>query len=120
MFDIKFSHSTNTGASAKLFYFVANPGQTIEVKVPNQAQQIIHLAYYYSEENENSPFTFQQLADYIDECSSASNTVFTTSNGGTIRIIRYYSKLLQEIGVLSTTAPQPEEESEQELDFNDE
>lgn len=95
MININYTHTSNSGSSAKLFTFTDETDITIDQKVPNQARQIITYAYNLSQEQPE--FTYQHLADYIDEHHSGT---FTTSKGGTMRIIRYYSKLLQEAGVL--------------------
>lgn len=95
MININYTHTSNSGSSAKLFKFTEEEDLTIEQKVPNQAKQIITYAYALGQEQET--FTYSNLADYIDEHHEGT---FTTSKGGTMRIIRYYSKLLQTIGVL--------------------
>ena len=95
MFNINYTHTSNSGSSAKQFRFIGEAGMTIEAKVPNQARQIVDYIYNLTLTVEN--FTYQQLADYIDEQTDN----FTTSKGGTMRIIRYYSKLLQEIGIIT-------------------
>ena len=95
MININYTHTSNSGSSAKSFTFTGHDNMTIEEKVPNQARQIIDYAYQLSQEQES--FTYSDLETFID--SKVQN--FTTSKGGTMRIIRYYSKLLQTIGVIT-------------------
>ena len=94
MLNINYTHTSNSGSSAKSFKFTDETDLTIDVKVPNQARQIINFAYELSQTQ--SSFTYAELEKFID--SQVPN--FTTSKGGTMRIIRYYSKLLQTTGVL--------------------
>lgn len=112
MFDIQFTHTSSNGSSSKYFVYTLVPGTVITEKVPPQAQHIIELAYNLS--LEQPIFTYKDLIDYIEECCLAGGTVFTRSKGGTERIVRYYAKLLQQIGALTDYA-----EVETEQKFND-
>lgn len=94
MLNITYTHSSNSGSSAKSFRFTDAEEITVDVKVPNQARQIITFAHELSQDKDT--FTYSDLETYID--SKVPN--FTTSKGGTMRIIRYYSKLLQTTGIL--------------------
>ena len=99
MIDINYTHTSSSSSNAKQFSFTGTDGMEVDVKVPPQAQHIVQLAYALSLD---SPiFTLPQLIHYIDECCNADGTTFTTSKGGTERIVRYYSKLLQSIGVIT-------------------
>ena len=99
MFDVKFTHSSSSSSNSKSFVYTLVPGSVITEKVPPQAQHIIELAYNLSLEKQI--FTYADLIHYIDECCAYSGTIFTRSKGGTERIVRYYSGLLQEIGALT-------------------
>ena len=99
MFDIKYTHTSSGSSNSKRFSFTGVPGMTIDEKVPPQAQHIIQLAYSMS--LDKPIFTLNDLIHYIDECCAYDNTTFTNSKGGTERIVRYYSKLLQTIGVIT-------------------
>lgn len=94
MIKIDYTHTSNSGSSAKLFT-VATEDLTIDVKVPNQARQIIGFAMELGADG--NQFTYNELVAYIDENHVGT---FTQSTGGTMRIVRYYSKLLQDAGVL--------------------
>jgi hypothetical protein len=108
MLDIKFTHSSANGASSsKHFSFTLVPGAVVTEKVPPQAQQIVHLAYSLS--LEKPIFTYNDLIHYIDECCAYNGAIFTRSKGGTERIVRYYSALLQEIGALTDISELTEE-----------
>ena len=121
MFDITFSSTTASGASHKRFQVADRPmvpvldedGNPVidestgddlmrreplhvEGNTPYQMQQIIRYGLAYAEQNDNEPFTFDQLAAFIDDNFVGD---FTRSKGGTIRIIRYYSKRIQEAGI---------------------
>ena len=103
MLDIQFTHSPGNGASSsKQFVCTLSKGSRIAEKVPPQAQQIVHLAYNLS--LDKPIFTYNDLIHYIDECCAYNGTIFTRSKGGTERIVRYYSRLLQEIGALTDIA----------------
>lgn len=93
MINIEYTYSSNNGSAAKLFK-VTDEDLTIEQKVPNQARLIIKYALELGESQ--GTFTFADLEQHID----ANEIEFTRSKGGTMRILRYYSKLLQEIGLL--------------------
>jgi hypothetical protein len=97
MFNINYTHTSKSSFAAKRFTFTGEEGMTIEQKIPNQARQIIQYAYTLSEEQDS--FTLGDLAQHIDEHHEG---VFTQSKGGTERIVRYYSKLLQEAGILTS------------------
>ncbi|GAF92350.1 unnamed protein product [marine sediment metagenome] len=99
MFDIQFTHSASNGSSAKCFIYTLVPGSIVTEKIPPQAQHIIELAYNLSLTKQI--FTYNDLIHYIDECCAYDGTVFTRSKGGTERIVRYYSALLQSIGALT-------------------
>ena len=99
MFDISYTHSTGNGSNAKQFSFTGVPGMKAKEKIPPQAQHIIQLAYALS--LDQPIFTYAQLIEYIEECCAYDNTTFTTSKGGTERIVRYYSALLQSVGILT-------------------
>jgi hypothetical protein len=98
MLNITFTHTSSSGSSAKVFK-LADGDITISQKVPNQAKQIIEYAKKLSvdgvdleaDEPEYNTFTYQELVDYIDANHEGT---FTTSKGGTMRIVRYYAKLL--------------------------
>lgn len=96
MININYTHSSNSSSAAKSFTFTGEEGMTIDAKVPNQARQIIQYAYELSQQHET--FTYNDLVDYIDNNHEGT---FTTSKGGTMRIVRYYSKLLQDTGILT-------------------
>lgn len=96
MIDINFTHKSNYGATSKSFLFIGETGMTVDAKVPNQAKSIINHAYQLHEQNDGASFTLTNLADFIDD----NTENFTQSKGGTIRIVRYYSKLLQTIGIM--------------------
>ena len=96
MFNIQYTHTSKSSFAAKRFTFTGEEGMTIEQKVPNQARQIIQYAFQLSQEADD--FSLTELANYIDQHHEGT---FTTSKGGTERIVRYYSKLLQETGILS-------------------
>lgn len=115
MLNIKFVHSTSHGASSfKQFSFTLVPGAVVTEKVPPQAQQIVHLAYHLS--LTKPIFTYNDLIHYIDECCAYNGTIFTRSKGGTERIVRYYSALLQEIGALTDIADIADDSSDEESD----
>ena len=97
MLNINYTHtSSSTGYNQKKFTFTGVEGMTIEEKVPPQAQQIIQLAYTMSQDK--PIFTLNDIIAYIDENYDGT---FTNSKGGTERIVRYYSKLLQTIGIIT-------------------
>lgn len=96
MINIEFTHTSRSSHSAKSFTFTGEDGMVIDQKVPNQARQIIHYAYELS--LQQPTFTYNDLVDYIDNNHEGT---FTTSKGGTMRIVRYYSKLLQDVGILT-------------------
>lgn len=109
MLNIKFTHSTSHGSSAaKQFAFTLVEGAVVTEKVPPQAQQIVHLAYHLS--LIQPIFTYSDLIHYIDECCAYNGTIFTRSKGGTERIVRYYSALLQEIGALTEASDSDDED----------
>lgn len=99
MFDIKFSTTSSSSSNAKRFKFTFEPGQTVTEKVPPQAQQIIHMAYYLSEQQDD--FSYNELIKFIEDACTYSGTTFTNSKGGVERIVRYYAKLLQELGIIT-------------------
>ena len=100
MFNINYTHSSSSSNSnQKQFTFTAVEGMTIEEKIPPQCQHIIQLTYAMS--LDKPIFTLNDIIHYIDECCSYDNTTFTNSKGGTERIVRYYSKLLQSTGVIT-------------------
>jgi hypothetical protein len=103
MFDINYTHKSGSSAKSKLFYFTASEGMVITEKVPAQAKTIISNAHSLAQTT--SPFTLNQLIEHIED--NESN--FTNSKGGVDRIVRYYSKLMQNIGVISTEQPVDEE-----------
>ena len=112
MFDIKFSHtSTSNGSSAKQFYFIMEPGTVVHEKVPPQAQQILQVCYTISTIQET--FTYADIIKYIDTRCESTGTTFTNSKGGTERIVRYYAKLMQTIGAISTEKPTPPADTEE-------
>lgn len=96
MLNLNYTHTSNSGSSAKSFIFTATEGQTIEQKIPNQAKQIINYTYLLSQEQDQ--FTYADIVNYIDTHHEGT---FTTSKGGTERIVRYYSKLLQSAGIIA-------------------
>ena len=100
MLNIKFTHSSSSSHSAaKQFVFSLEEGSVVTEQVPPQAQQIVQLAYALSL---GQPiFSYNDLINYIDECCAYNGTIFTRSKGGTERIVRYYAKLLQQIGALT-------------------
>lgn len=99
MLDIQFTHTSSNGSSSKTFVFSLPPGSVVTEKVPPQAQHVIQLAFALSQTQ--TFFTYNELINFIDECCAYNNTTFTRSKGGTERIVRYYSKLLQNIGALT-------------------
>lgn len=104
MFNINYTHSSSSNgfSNQKQFSFTAVEGMTISEKIPPQCQQIIQLAYSLS--LDKPIFTLSDLIHYIDECCAFDNTNFTNSKGGTERIVRYYSKLLQNSGIITNVA----------------
>lgn len=100
MLNIKFTHSSSSSqSSTKQFVFTLADGATVSERVPPQAQQIILLTYALS--LEQPIFSYNDIISYIDECCAYNGTIFTRSKGGTERIVRYYAKLLQEIGAIT-------------------
>ena len=100
MFNINYTHTSSSfGSNQKQFTFTAVEGMTVEEKIPPQAQHIIQLTYAMS--LDKPIFTLNDIIQYIDECCAADNTTFTRSKGGTERIVRYYSKLLQSAGIIT-------------------
>ena len=110
MFNVNFTHSTSNGSNAKQFAFTGAEGMTITEKVPPQAQHIIQLAYALS--LDQPVFSYADLIAYIEECCLAGGTNFTNSKGGVERIVRYYSKLLQEIGIITNISDLDETEED--------
>lgn len=96
MISINYTHTSRSSYASKNFTFTGEDGMTIDEKVPNQARQIINYAFELSKTQE--VFTYTDLVNYID---AHHEGVFTTSKGGTMRIVRYYSKLLQDIGIIA-------------------
>lgn len=118
MFKINYAHSSsNTGYSnQKQFSFTAVEGMTITEKIPPQCRQIIDLTYALS--LDKPIFTLADIIHFIDECCAYDGTTFTNSKGGTERIVRYYSKLLQDVGIITNIADidQPSESDSAESD----
>jgi hypothetical protein len=97
MFDINYTHTSSSfGSNQKSFSFTGQPGMTVEEKIPPQCQQIIQLTYALS--LDKPIFTLNDIIAYIDENYEGT---FTNSKGGTERIVRYYSKLLQTVGIIT-------------------
>lgn len=98
MLNIQFTNTSSSSSNAKTFKFGLTENTTFETKVPPQAQHIILLIQALAEQQPT--FTYNDIINYIDDCCTYSGTTFTRSKGGTERIVRYYSKLLQELDVL--------------------
>jgi DNA-directed RNA polymerase delta subunit len=96
MINIEYTHTSRSSHSAKSFTFTGEDGMVIEQRIPNQARQIIRYAYELSQQQPT--FTYNDLVAYIDEHHEGT---FTNSKHGTMAIVRYYSKLLQDAGVIT-------------------
>lgn len=99
MLNIEYTHSSSSSSNSKTFAFTGVEGMTIDQKVPQQCQLIVQYAYTMS--LDQPLFTLNDLVAYIENRCNDEGVTFTRSKGGVDRIVRYYSKLLQNIGVIT-------------------